>query len=276
MFRITFFLLYVFTLYLQTTYAEEQTNIKNENISTPIYKYIHPIQISDKKPGITGIDCIYIISPDTHLEKWQQIFSIFTQSALEINRVAGVSGEDIPEDEIRELSGPYPIRLRDTQVGSILNHLSVLHDAHKRGFNRIWVMEDDIEIVGNLQKIPNLLEELTNLDPEWDVFFTDVDARKRDGSYQISTYYNPRPDQAIPFTKYSQPKTRVSDTLVRIHQRWGSHSIILSKNGIKKIIEYFNHFYLWVPFDNDIHYIPTLREYSCTHDIVINRNKPVT
>lgn len=34
-------------------------------------------------------------------------------------------------------------------IGIVLSHLSILKDAYDRGFETIWVMEDDIDIIKN-------------------------------------------------------------------------------------------------------------------------------
>jgi GR25 family glycosyltransferase involved in LPS biosynthesis len=240
---------------------------------TPIYKYIEPISITEKKPGIAGIDCIYVINMDARVEKWKRVKALFDQQGLKVNRVSGVNGYIISEDERRELSGPYPVRLRGTQIGCLLSHLSIIHDAYKRGFQTIWIMEDDIEFLKDIHEIPPLLQTLGEKDPLWDIFYTDVDWRRPDGTYLLSFNYDPRPDQPVPFTEYKQPREKITPEIMRIRQRWGTHSMILSKAGIKKIVDYYNRLFLWVPIDADLHYIPQIREYASTHDIVSNWNQ---
>ena len=241
--------------------------------TTPIHKYIRNIQVPENESGIEGIDAIYVINLDTRPEKWKRVSALFKERDLKVNRVSAVNGYILSEDEKKELSGPYPVQLRGTQIGCLLSHLSIVHDAWKRGFSTIWVMEDDVEFMDDIHLIPERLQTLTASDHEWDIFYTDVDWRKPDGSYLISNYYNPRPDQSINLTEYNQERKPLSDDIMRIQKRWGTHSMIISRSGMKKIIDYYSTYHLWTPIDADLHYIPNIREYSARHEIVTNWNK---
>jgi hypothetical protein len=44
--------------------------------------------------------------------------------------------------------------------------------------------------------------------------------------------------------------------------------MIFSKRGLAKVYAYLTTGLLWSPIDVDIHYTPTLREYSTAHNIV--------
>lgn len=243
--------------------------------STPIRKYLKPIQITEQKPGIQDIDCIYVINLDARKEKWARVSALFDEKRLKVNRVSGVNGYVISEDEKRELSGPYSVQLRGTQIGCLLSHLSIIHDAYKRGYSTIWVMEDDVEFVDDPQQIPKLLKTLSKLDPQWDIFYTDIDWRTSDGGYLPSFSYSPRPDELVDMDEYRKNETFISDDIKRIHRRWGTHSMFISRSGLKKIVKYYDTHYLWGAIDGDLHYIPGIREYASRHDIVTNSTKNV-
>lgn len=244
-----------------------------EKPTTPLHKYIRPIQITENSSGIAGIDCIYVINLDKRVEKWKRVKEIFDQQGLRVNRVSGVNGYIISEDEKRELSGPYPTQLRGTQIGCLLSHISILHDAKKRGYRTIWVMEDDIEFVDKIDQLPSLLQTLSEKDPQWNILYTDVDWRHPNGTYLTNSHYNPPPDIAISYEEYTQPRINITKDLMRIRHRWGTHSMIISKEGIDKIVSYYNTYFLWGPIDADLHFIPGIRQYATTRDIVTNWNK---
>ena len=44
--------------------------------------------------------------------------------------------------------------------------------------------------------------------------------------------------------------------------------MLISRKGIKKILDYFTHVYLWAPIDVDMHYIPGIRQYSTRRNVV--------
>lgn len=64
------------------------------------------------------------------------------------------------------------------KIGCILSHLSIIQDGYDRGFNAIWIFQDDIEVLGDLTKIDTYIQEMNQLDPDWGLLFTDLDMRQ--------------------------------------------------------------------------------------------------
>ncbi len=64
----------------------------------------------------------------------------------------------------------------------------------------------------------------------------------------------------------------ISENLLRVHGRHGLHSVIFSSKGLQKITNYFKSVYLFSPLDVDIHYVPTLREYSVKKNVATALN----
>lgn len=235
---------------------------------SPTVKYLKSTEISELSSGIDSIDCIYVINLDTRLEKWQRMKALFDERGVHGNRVSGVRGIAIPEEIQQELAGPYPIRLPKGALGCLLSHISVIKDAYERGFNRIWVFEDDVEFHEDVRQIPELLANLSEIDPSWDVFYTDVDSKNGQGNPILSLGSDFRPDQRYHPLEYYTQRRLVSNNIMKIGQRFGLYSFIVSRGGMKKILDYFTHVYLWTAVDVDIHYIPNIREYSTVKDIV--------
>jgi len=50
--------------------------------------------------------------------------------------------------------------------------------------------------------------------------------------------------------------------------RYGAYSMIVSKKGIQKILNYFDKNRFYTPYDIDIHFIPKINEYICNEEIV--------
>ena len=245
----------------------------NPNLSgeqTPVHKYFQPLKTTQAH-SFLNIDCVYAINSAEESNQELSNEPLFSLAQLKVLPVQEISSSYISEDEKRELAGVYNPSLCNKEVGDLLTHLSVLHDADLKGYNTIWLMTQDIEFVDDIRKISQLVDDLSRLDPEWDILYTDKDKQNEDGTYTSSTKYNPRPNQTVPFDVYSQPKTPISASLLRIQHRVGAYSMILSKRGIKKILNYFNTNYVWTTFDEDIHYIPSIRQYCCADDIVTNK-----
>lgn len=235
---------------------------------TPIIKYLKPIEITEPDSGIELVDCIYVINLDERPEKWERMKALLSDQGLKANRVSGINGWKIPKEAQKELVGPYPIRLRGGHFGCLLSHVSVLKDAYERGFEIIWVCEDDIEFIESAKQIPTLLKKLSQIDPAWDVFYTDIDTKDKQGNYMRSVSSDFRPDCIYPPVEYYKERIRLTDDIMRIRQRFGMYSLLISRKGIKEILDYFTHLYLWTAVDIDIHYIPGIRQYSATRDIV--------
>lgn len=167
--------------------------------------------------------------------------------------------------------------MRGGQIGCLLSHLSVIVDADKKWYSHIWVCEDDIQINEPKEVIDNLIVNLSSIDPEWDLLFTDPDSKNSRGEHIISWNLYMRPDQpALPLSHYRR-RIVVSKDLMRIGQRFGMYSVIISQRGIKKIVDYYSHVYLWYPIDFDIFYIPDIKAYAARRDIVtVNWKIPIS
>ena len=241
--------------------------------TTPLVNHLKTIEITHFVSEMKGIDCIYVINLDERPEKWKNTEQLFNTYRFRANRVSAVNGWQLSQNTLRDINGPYPIQLRGGEYGCLLSHLSVLKDAYDRGFNCIWICEDDIEFLEDPNQIPELLEKLSRIDPDWDIFYPDVLPRSLYNGYiahTFSTAYSARPDQELEAPEYYGKKTPVDDEIMHIHRRTGTYAMFFSRKGIKKVLDYFTHVYLWSPIDVDLHFIPTLREYTARKDIVSN------
>ncbi|HEX2579482.1 MAG TPA: glycosyltransferase family 25 protein, partial [Rhabdochlamydiaceae bacterium] len=189
---------------------------------------------------------------------------------LYVNRFSAVDGRQLTNEDIKSLRGNYDRPLTKGMIGCLLSHISLLKEAYDRGYNVIWVLEDDIEIVDDIRRIPPLLSALYEIDPDWDVFYTDIDGKNSsNGEYVPSLSSDFRPDDFFhhPLSDYLKREI-VGDGIMRIGQRFCTHSLIISRKGIEKIFNYFTHVYLYSQIDIDMHYIPGIRQYSVVKDIV--------
>lgn len=242
---------------------------------TAVVKYLKPIHVTEFNSGMEGVDCIYVINLDARTDKWERLIPIFEKLHLKVNRVSAINGWQLSKGDKKALAGPYRARLRGGQLGCLLSHISILKDAYERGFNRIWILEDDIEFLGELSQISNIIGKLSSIDPDWDIFYTDSDCKNEKGEYFRPSYIDPRPDQLLAPLDFYQERTRIDPQIMQIRSRFATHSMLISKKGIKKALDYFTHVYLYSPIDWDIHYIPEIRQYASSEDIVTKwRNNP--
>lgn len=236
---------------------------------TPVVKYLKKNGHCPKNSGMPLVDCIYVINLDRRPEKWQRIEALLEQRGLSACRFSAVDGATLTDEDQIRLAGDYPVRMLRGEVGCLLSHVSVLKDALDKGYKLIWVMEDDIEFVEDPRQLPELIKTLKKIDADWDVLYTDIDSKNSEGITVPAVDVDFRPDRLSNFpAEYYQQRTAVSSDLMHIGQRYGMYSLLISRKGMKKIYKYFSHVYLWSAIDIDIHYIPTIRQYSTTRDIV--------
>ena len=245
------------------------TYLKSE--VTPTLKYLKSIEITETKSGMDPIDCVYVINLDVRPKRWERMQSLLNERGINPNRVSAVNGWEIPNSVVKELAGPYPVGLQGGPLGALLSHFSIYKDAYDRGYKLIWILEDDADFLEDIRQIPTYLSILSRVDPEWDIFYTDVDCRDdRGGYFPFIVSSPPRPDQEImPFQCYSL-KLLACNGIFRALGRYGCTSMIISRSGLEKIVNYLSHVYVATAIDCDLHFIPGIREYVPAKEIVTN------
>ena len=235
---------------------------------TPIVKYLTPVNTTEFTSGFELVDCIYVINLEDRPEKWKRMQELLQQRNLNINRVNAINGWKLSDEVREELAGTYSRRMRNGHLGCFLSHVSTLKHAFDNGFSCIWIMEDDVDFKEDVSQISNLLKQLTEIDPEWDIFYTDVDSMTSNGNYNRPCEPKLRPDQPPISLSELNERTQITHNIMKLGQRYGMYSYLVSKKGVQKLLDYFTHVYIWSNIDVDIHRIPTIREYSTTKDIV--------
>lgn len=161
-------------------------------------------------------------------------------------------------------------------IGCSLSHISVLQDAYDSGYETIWVMEDDIEILEDPHRLSDLIDELDELvgHNNWDVLFTDCDYRIGIGKYWLAQGAAKRPDMdCSPEQRYSAPYTKtvqINDHFRKIAARFGTVSMIIRRSGIIKLFEFWKTRNIYLPCDLE-NYLPSgIQRYGLTFDLVTN------
>ena len=243
---------------------------------TAVSKYLKPVEIRYPTSNLKPIDCVFVINLDRRTERWRRAEMLCQEQGLLVNRVSAVDGSLLTDEAMTELMSPYSRRLHKGAVGCLLSHVSILKEAYKRGCEVIWILEDDFEIVGDIHRLPRIVERLSAIDPDWDIFYTDPDGKNiESGNYVPSLGSDFRPDHtAHPPLSYYLTRTPIDEEILRIGQRFCTHSMLYSRKGIEKALHYFTHVYVYSPIDIDIHYIPGIRQYAAATDLVSSRPGP--
>ncbi|MFZ4772629.1 MAG: glycosyltransferase family 25 protein [Chlamydiia bacterium] len=222
--------------------------------------------------NLKPIDCIYVINLECRPDKWERMNNLFLEEDKHATRFIGVDGFDLSIDDQLLLTNGNPLNLSPGQIGCFLSHLSVYQHAFEHEFNYIWICEDDLVLVSDLERIPELINELNLRDPDWDVLYTDRESIGFDGRPfpERTLYLDPdRMDDTLYFLKKFKRKT-ISKNIQKLGLRFGAYSYIVSKKGIQKYINHFANRRIYSPLDAEMHYIKGLNEYCVKKDIAIH------
>lgn len=262
---------------------------------------------------IEEIDFIYMINLDERPEKFEQAFKEFSSFGIYPYRFSAVNGWNLTTDAInqvgvkftsefgqrqflgsiyREIDGVeylgneilrpngetfFSLGMSRGAIGIVLSHLSILQDAYDSGYQTIWVMEDDVEAIDNPHLIPTMVQKLDALIEDWDVLFTDTDTKDRNGNHVACRAVAARPNVSIePLTSFFQRFYSINSDLSRIGMRYGAYSMIIRRSGMKKILDYYKTYGIFIPYDMDIWLNPDLKMYSTTRDIISHRAQAPT
>jgi GR25 family glycosyltransferase involved in LPS biosynthesis len=162
-------------------------------------------------------------------------------------------------------------------IGCTLSHLSVLQDAYDSGYETIWIMEDDIYVSENPHNITAIIEKLDKLaEKPWDVLYTDIDIADRPLYYYPNDFVSDlksvgwpwRPD--VPGVSQVQlsKRIRMSDELMKIGFRMRTHSMIVRRSGMKKILDFFKTHGIFSGYDYELALVPDIQLYSLTYNLV--------
>src|ERR1700733_561196 len=220
---------------------------------------------------VRNIDFIYMINLDERPEKFADASWQLHQYGIYPYRFSAVNGWKLSVEAINDVGlkyrpGMMPLKatffpLEDQgmpryefmrefgktyfcdkmargSIGCALSHISILKDAWDSSYERIWVLEDDIEVLGDPRTIPDLIDKLDALvgKENWDVLFTDLNYRRPNGEYLIASGAAERPDMDCSLKeRYSEKYTinqEISPDFRRISARFATHSMIIQRSGI--------------------------------------------
>jgi|GEM_PF-251849 len=166
-------------------------------------------------------------------------------------------------------------------IGCSMSHLSVLQDAYDAGFETIWVMEDDIVIKQDPHKLSSLVKKLDKLVGKkgWDILYTDTDGSdalesplynkqqdlEKDLTADLSFYE--RPDMNLSDRSSLAKRSVLSEDFVKIGSRMRTHSMIIRRAGMKKILDFANQHHIFIPYDHEIALVPNIQMFRLRYDL---------
>ncbi len=260
---------------------------------------------------IVGIDSIYLINLDRRPDRLEAVNKELEKFDLYAKRICAVDGRGIEFERALKLALPYAQGMADGRLASVLlengqmayeflnqslvgkpvfselmnlggigcalSHLSVLKEAYDSGYETIWVLEDDICV----KKDPHILAcHIVQLDIEtdgnWDVLYTDSDTFGRKSPQINSFWWMWRPDMDAFDLPIFTERTILNEYITKIRTRTCTHSMIIRRSGMKKILDYFANYHFYLPIDLEIGFVPDIQLFMTSYPIVTTENSSVS
>ncbi|NGX47393.1 MAG: hypothetical protein K1000chlam3_00766 [Chlamydiae bacterium] len=253
---------------------------------------------------IRNIDFIYMINLDQRPEKFERSINQLHPYGIYPYRFSAVNGWELSLEEINDVGVKYTPDMDSNIMGSfflfdgnfkrhdefiqkygrtyfchcmsrgsigiVLSHLSILKDAYDSGYETIWVMEDDIDVVRDPTIIPDLIDQCDALfgHDGWDILFTDRDTKDRNGNYIPCIGYAKRPNfTPINAQQYFYEES-INANFRRIGARYGAYSMILRRSGIEKILNFLLVNQVFLPYDMEFYLPHGIILYTVQNDVV--------
>lgn len=273
------------------------------SLNAGIEKYFHKIENKSDHHKMENIDFIYMINLDKRPEKYQRSMEELTPYDIYPYRFSAVNGWELPFEAMDDLGIQYQPGMLNAiatvfrhvndkeyisyevmkeegvtyychslsrgAIGCFLSHLSILQDAYDSGYQTIWIIEDDIRSVSNPLELSSLVAKLDNLVADWDVLFTDMEIKSAQGLPVPCAVIRPKPNFQVQPLDYYSHREYIGD-FIKIGMRFGSHSMIVRRSGMKKILDYVKEYKIYFPYDIEYFLAPGIKLYTVNRDIVTN------
>ena len=256
--------------------------------------------------SILGVDMIYVINEHKNLRQFKQIKKDFDDYGIVPYRFNAVDPKSMSYTMLSKVgvrmintrSDFTALRLRKgllkpslkpsimddgektyfsntmtmKKIARNLDFLSVIYDAYRSKKNCVWIMEDNVEICKDPLTLTTRLVELDKADPVWDVLYTDLDAKIEPGSKEDDSeiFYINRPDLTFGTIDTYVNRAQNLGNFQEIGLRTGAYSFLLSRHGMKLILDYYHKNHIFVPFAQEILLIPGIHPYGLPDPIVTN------
>ncbi|MBS0620555.1 MAG: hypothetical protein JSS61_03745 [Verrucomicrobia bacterium] len=225
------------TLLLLTLWAGLHANLEN---------HLKPIEGKSAISRFGNIDYVYLINVDPSFESYMECLEQLIEYEVYPHRFVAVNPDKLSERILEDIGVPSAHDLPRSSVAMTLSHLSVLQDAYDAGYKTIWVIEEGIHVLGDLQQLPNLIQAL---DQEvgkegWDILFTDLEPLPEDN-----------------FT---------SQLFRKVATCYGTYSMIINRSGMEKILAFFKKQGISLPYDLGLVLVPDMHLYTLKQGLISN------
>lgn len=234
-------------------------------------------EVSNYNSSINGLDKIYVINLDSRIDRSAYMNQLLIMFRLNYEKFSAVNGWDFSTNKLRMFYKHCLVPAVDGyspspgQIGVFLSHLSIIKHSLDKGYEVIWILEDDVIF----KKDPKLalqafLCEMKNKKISWDILYTDLNSRfqQPDGTL---TYYTIESCFGLNFNYKRMESVDVIEApflTTQVKYRLGAYSMLLSKSGMIKIFDYFIKNKMEYAYDVDLNFIQNKRFFQLFEDFV--------
>jgi GR25 family glycosyltransferase involved in LPS biosynthesis len=276
-----------------------------------VQDHLKPALDKEGYRSIPNIDFIYTINLDERPEKYESCLRELQPYAITPYRFSAVNGWQLSVEDINDVGVRYTHHMRQGlmasfydingdgniehelmqvfgktyfshcmsrgAIGICLSHLSVLRDALISGYQTIWVMEDDVEVIRDPHVLSELIDEL---DAElgsgnWDILFTDRDTKDNKGNYVPCFGQALRPDVPSPSYQMVSVRNPIGKKFREVGARYGAYSMIIRRSGMKKLWNHLARHQLFLPYDIEYMFPEGIKMVTVVDDVVSTKpNSP--
>jgi GR25 family glycosyltransferase involved in LPS biosynthesis len=208
-----------------------------------------------KQPQTQAIDAAFVIRLEDRadIHHLQQEFEKQGIPVVEYNQFNILTMEQMSQF-CSSIVSPYLL----TQI---LSHLSIYKYCLDHKLSHALVLEDHAQMVGTSKDLEKLVNTMNDLQVSWDILYTDVDFHDP----KTGTWTVPR------IAEVPQNKKEINSTVSRVFCRYGTVSYVISKQGMEKILHYFQSHWDNLPFDQVLFKIPGLQIFGANFDVITNK-----
>lgn len=273
-------------------------------LSADVTDYLRPCQNKSDIHSMRNIDFIYMINLDQRPEKFENSSEQLNMYGVYPYRFSAVNGWELSIETINDLGVKYePWMSSDVMgtsylpggnflpehgmaniinqtyfchcmgrgpIGIVLSHLSILQDALQSGYETIWVMEDDVEVLRNPHLISEMIDKLDAAVGKegWDILFTDQDTKSNHGNYVPCTSYAKRPNFSPWNPERFARRVDIDENFRQIGARYGAYSMIVRRSGMEKILNFIKVYSIFLPYDLEFYLPNDIKIFNVRDDIV--------
>lgn len=282
------------------------SNSIEANIETHFRK-IDPFEKNASPHSFGPIDFIYLINLDYRTDKLEWSLAQLEEYGISPYRFSAIKGQELTYDAISDIGVKfkpwmrysnkvryYPpkgdkfITLNNMEVGKTyysdtlnmnkgaigcaMSHLSIMQDALDSGYELIWILEDDIIVRKDPAELISLIHHLDKKigRNNWDILFTDQHHLTACNQPLLCNQYAEKPNYKHAHPKQATLHQRIDNYLYKIGSRFGTHSMIITRSGLKKLLNYIKQYGLFNPIDWEMTQPPGMNLYTVVNDVVGN------